>query len=520
MAEAQKYRLDDDNVAIVIGSGAGGGTLANALAQNGIDVVCLEAGDRLTFADIVNNQAEMFAKFTWLDERVGIGEAPAGFPLWTCKTVGGSTMHWTAVCPRLQEHEIRAKSTYGSVKGTNLADWPLEYQELESYYERAEDRLGVTGTHGIDFLPGSNNYKVFETGARKAGYKDIDTNRMAINSRPRDGRPACLQTGFCASGCVIGAKWSTLYTEIPQAEKSGRFELRSNCMVTRILTGKNGLARGIQYLDGEGKLREQRGRFVCIAGNAVETTRLLLNSRTQRHPHGLANSSEQVGRNYMRHVLAAVVAIMPGEVHMYKGTTCAGIVRDETHYDPSRGFQGGFLWHTVSFSPEDLVQLMLTGQWGHKVTEVMDKYKYMAAALMVGEDMAEPNNRISLHPHKKDRYGLPVPVVEYHYHANSVAMRTHALKVAHNIYNVLGAEQIFDMKTFPATHNMGVARMGDDPRISVCNRWGQTHDIKNLFISDGSVFPSSGCANPTLTIVSLALRQADYIAGQSKLGLI
>ena len=271
---------------------------------------------------------------------------------------------------------------------------------------------------------------------------------------------------------------------------------------------------------GEGNLREQRARFVCVAGNAVETTRLLLNSRSERHPNGLANSSDQVGRNYMRHVLAAVVAIMPGEVHMYKGATCAGIVRDETRHDPARGFKGGFLWHTVSFSPEDLVQLMLTGQWGHKVTEVMEKYKYMAAALMVGEDMAEANNRITLHPYKKDRYGLPVPVVSYHYHSNSAAMRTYALKVAHNIYKAVGAEQLFDMKTFPATHNMGVARMGDNPETSVCNRWGQTHGIKNLFISDGSVFPSSGCANPTLTIVSLALRQADYIIEQTNQGLI
>ena len=226
MATPASFKPDNDDVVVVIGSGAGGGTLGNCLAQKGIDVVCLEAGERLQMGDIINDEARMFARITWLDERISSGDVVPGFPLWTCKTVGGTTMHWTAACPRLQEFEITARSTYGDIDGASLADWPLPYRELEKYYHRAEDRLGVAGTHGIPFLPANNNHLVLEAGARKIGYRDIDTNHVAINPFPRDGRAACLQTGFCTSGCVIGAKWSTLYTEIPRAEQTGHYELR------------------------------------------------------------------------------------------------------------------------------------------------------------------------------------------------------------------------------------------------------------------------------------------------------
>ncbi|MFB3077688.1 MAG: NAD(P)-binding protein, partial [Lysobacterales bacterium] len=220
---SKQFAVTDDSVVVVLGSGAGGGVLANELAQRGHDVVCLEAGRRLAPRDIVNNEAEMFGKLTWLDPRIGSGQAIPPFPVWTCKTVGGTTTHWTASCPRLQAHEFQARSTYGKIADTTLVDWPIDLQELNPYYSLAEDRMGVTGTHGIPRLPGNNNYKVLAAGARTLGYTQVDTNNVAINSRPRDGRAACLQIGFCTSGCVVQAKWSTLYTEIPRAERTGHF---------------------------------------------------------------------------------------------------------------------------------------------------------------------------------------------------------------------------------------------------------------------------------------------------------
>ena len=506
------FALDDNSVAVVIGSGAGGGTMANQLAQKGVNVVCLEAGKRLTMSDIVNDEAAMFGKLTWLDERIGEADALADFPVWTCKTVGGTTMHWTAATPRLQSHEMQARSTYGNVKGASLVDWPIRLEELNPYYARAELMLGVTGTNGIPSLPANNNFKVLEAGARNLGYKEIDTNKVAINPVPRDGRPGCQQLGFCTSGCAVGAKWSTLYTEITSAEKTGNFELRSECMAVRLITAADNRVTGVQYLDADGNTQIQQARFVCVAGNAPETTRLLLNSNTERFPTGLANSSGQVGRNYMRHIITALVGIMPGEVHMYKGAQIAGVVRDETRNDPSRGFFGGFQLHTVPFTPGYLANTMLPGKWGREFTDIMEQYRNFAGVMIMGEDLPMAESRISLHPQRKDQYGIPVTVVHYQHHPNNRVMINYAMDVARKLYESVGAVQLFDMvDVFPATHNMGTVRMGDDPATSVCDRWGRTHDIENLYISDGSVFPTAGCENPTITIVALVLRQAEYI---------
>lgn len=515
------FQHSDDAVVVVIGSGAGGGTLANELAGRGINVVCLEAGRRLAPAEVINDEAVMFDRLTWLDRRIGSGIAVQQFPVWTCKTVGGTTMHWTASCPRMQEHEFRALSTYGDIPDTNLVDWPIDIAELAPYYDRAEHKMGVTGTHGIERLPGNNNYKVLESGARALGYKSIDTNNVAINSATRDGRPACQQLGFCTSGCVVQAKWSTLYTEISQAESTEHFELRAECMALKITHTGEGRVDGVVYTDSTGNTVTQSARMVCVAGNAVETTRLLLNSASVSFPNGLANSSGQVGRNYMRHFAIPVIGIMPGPVNMHRGTHQAGIVKDERHHDPQRGFKGGFLFLTVPFTPEIVAKIVLQDLWGERLAGIMKQYSNMAAMLVHGEDMPQASNRISLHPTEVDQNGLPVPVVHYEDHPNTVAMKAFAAERGRAIYKALGAKEVFaPTDVFPATHNMGVARMGKDPANSVCNSWGQTHDIDNLFVSDGSLFPSAGCENPTLTIVALVLRQADYIEREINKGLL
>jgi choline dehydrogenase-like flavoprotein len=424
-------------------------------------------------------------------------------------------MHWTASCPRLLPHEFAARSTYGEVADTTLVDWPLSYDEIAPWYDRAEDRLGVTGTHGIPMLPGNNNYKVLEAGARRCGYTDVDTNHMAINPQPRDGRPGCQQLGFCTSGCAVGAKWSTLYTEIPRGEKTGRLELRTEVFATRIHVDANGRATGVTYRDAKGVERMQKA--VCVAGNVVETTRLLLNSRTDSLPQGVANSSGLVGRNYMRHVSVQVIGLMPGPVDFHRGAHVAGIVKDERVFRPERGFVGGFIMHTVPFTPEILAKNLMPGVWGPELTRVLDRYRNLAGLLICGEDLPQASNRVYLHPTEKDEHGLPVPVVHYERHPNSIALKSYAWGRGRRIYESLGATDVFEMgDNIPATHNMGAARMGTDPRASVCNPYGQTHDVANLFVSDGSLFPTSGSGNPTLTIVALALRQAEHIAGRMR----
>ena len=500
----KRFDSSDDRVVVVIGSGAGGGTLSNELAQKGVDVVCLEAGDRLALADIVTDPPLMNRRIGWHDERRGAG-------VWLCKTVGGTTMRWAGRCPRLRAHELRARSTYGAIDGTTLIDWPLTLEELEPYYDKAESKLGVSGTHGLPSTPETNAFKVLAAGGRLLGYRDITSAHIAINPVPYDGRPACLQIGFCTSGCAIGAKWSTLYTEIPKAERTGHFELRTRSMAIRIGHDARGRVTGVVYRDAEGMLHEQRARAVCVAGNAVETTRLLLMSESNRHPDGLANSSGHLGRNYMRHMSQAVDAILPGPVHRYRGVRAAGFIRDEQRHDPRRGFAGGYLLEVRGATP---VEFSALAGWGSEAGRWMEGYTHSAGLGVLGEDPPQEDNRIRLHPSDTDASGLPIPVVEYSAHANTKAMIRHAVAQGRALVAARSASDILDdtARSGGGCHNMGVARMSADPRDGVTNRWGQAHDVPNLFVSDGSVFSTSGAANPTLTIVALAIRQADHIA--------
>ncbi|MBV8576211.1 MAG: GMC family oxidoreductase [Acetobacteraceae bacterium] len=512
---AKTFDLKDDSVVVIIGSGAGGATLGNELAQKGVDVVCLEAGPRLSIADFANDWDGMFSKLSWLDKRIGTGDLNPTLPLWVCKTVGGSTVHWAGAALRLQEHEFKTRTTYGEVAGATLMDWPLSLADMAPYYDKAEDKLGVTGTHNIPRLPGNNNYKVMAAAAKRVGYKDFHTGNMAINSEPRDGRPGCHQIGFCIAGCVIGAKWSALYTEIPKAEDTGHFEIRPESMVLRITHDANGKVTGVVYADKAGNQQEQKARAVCVAGNSVETPRLLLNSESAKYPNGMANSSGQVGRNFMRHMSGTVYAIMPGRVNFERGTQQAGIIHDEVGFDPKRGFVGGYEIETLpGFGVEGLAKNLVAGAWGRDYARVLEKYDHFAGVWLVGEDMPQHDNGITLHPTEKDQYGLPVPVVHFKDHPNDFVMRNHAFKSARALYASLGATEMFEVPPFPSTHNMGTCRQSQNPRDGVCNSYGQTHDIPNLFISDGSQFTTGGAENPTLTIVALAIRQADYIADQ------
>jgi choline dehydrogenase-like flavoprotein len=505
---AKQFDKGDSSVVVVIGSGAGGGTLANELAQKGIDVVCLEAGNRLTLADVVNHPPTMDARMGWHDKRVGN-------MVWVCKTVGGTTMRWSGVTPLFQEHEFRALSTYGQLDaGTTLIDWPLTLEELNPYYRKAEDKMGVTGTHGIPESAETNNYKVLKAGGRKIGYKEITASRTAINPVARNGRPGCQQISFCNSGCAIGAKWSTMYTEIPAAEATGHFELRANSMVVRITHDAKGRATGVVYKGKDGALHEQKARAVCVAGNVVETTRLLLNSESSLFPDGLGNSTGNVGKHYTRHTFGIAFGLMPKPVNFHRGTRQSGIILDEQYHKPERGFAGGYIIETLGVDPWNVSNAV--GGWGPDNTVFVENYTHLAGIFITGEDPPEARNRISLHPTERDENGLPVPVIDYRDHANTLAMREHSMKKSRELYESLGATHFSGGDIPVGAHNMGVARMSADPKDGVTNRWGQANDIENLFVSDGSTFSTSAAANPTLTIVALAIRQADHIAERMK----
>lgn len=517
------YDLNDDGVVVVIGSGAGGGTLGTELALKGVDTVILEAGGRHEIEDFSNDEWGMFGQISWLDKRTTSGDWRvardfSGLPAWIVKAVGGSTVHWAGASLRFQEHEFKVKTAYGDIPGANLLDWPIDLAEMEPWYAKAEDRMGVTRTNGIEGLPGNNNYKVLEAGAKKLGYTNVHTGRMAINSGARDGRGPCQQIGFCFQGCLSGAKWSTLYAEIPKGEATGKLEVRPNSQVLKIEHDASGKVTGVLYADKDGNQHLQKARIVAVAGNSIESPRLLLNSASSMFPDGLANSSGQVGKNYMRHMTGSVYAVFEKPVNMHRGTTMAGIVTDESKNDPSRGFVGGYEMETLSLGLPFMAAFLDPGAWGRSFTSALDMYDHMAGMWLVGEDMPQEKNAITLHPAEKDQYGLPVPNVHFDDHENDIAMRNHAYTQGAAIYDAVGATRTFPTPPYPSTHNLGTNRMSGNARDGVVNEWGQTHDIANLFVSDGSVFTTGAAENPTLTIVALALRQADHIAGKMAKG--
>ncbi len=514
-----KFDFSDDSVVVIIGSGAGGGTLCNELCQKGVKVVVLEAGAMQSSATFINDEWKSFSQIAWLDPRTTSGSWRvakdfSGLPAWICKTVGGSTTHWAGASLRLQEHEFKVKTTYGGLAGANLMDWPLTLKDLEPYYARAEDKMGVTRTNGIPGLPGNNNFKVMYAGATKLGYQEVHTGRMAINSQPRDDRGRCMQLGFCFQGCKSGAKWSTLYTELPKAEKTGNMDLRPESHVVRIEHDDKGKVNAVVYMDKAGQEQRQKARIVCVAGNSIETPRLLLLSASPMFKDGLANSSGQVGRNYMRHMTGSVYAMFKQPVNMYRGTTMAGIIRDEAVHDTKRGFVGGYEMETLSLGIPFMAAFLNPGGWGADFTEYMDNYTRLAGMWLVGEDMPRETNRVTLNSSVKDRWGNAAPNVHFDDHPNDIAMREHAFTQGQRVYEAAGAIKSFRTPPYPSTHNLGTCRMGLSAADSVCNSHGQTHDIANLFISDGSQFTSGGAENPTLTIVTLAIRQAEYIAQQ------
>ncbi|HET8599389.1 MAG TPA: GMC family oxidoreductase [Segeticoccus sp.] len=513
----------DEAAVVVIGSGAGGGTVAHELTTRGVDVVLLEAGPYLRGEDYENDEWKAFNQMAWLDPRTTSGswrivrDFP-NLPAWIVKAVGGSTTHWSGATPRFHEYEFRDRSTYGRLDGANLLDWPLDLGDLAPYYDRAEQAMGSTHRHGRPPLPANNNYKVFANGAEKIGYRFYATGPYATNAEPYDGRPASIQDGFNFQGDKNGSKWSTAVREIPRALETGHLDLRIECQAVQITHDAQGRADAVLYVDGDGNLHRQAVRLVCVAGNSIETPRLLLMSASSLFPDGLANSSGQVGRNYMRHLTGSVYARFDKPVHMYRGETMAGIIADEARHDTSRGFAGGYYLETLSLGPAFLASFVEPGSWGRDFTTIMDAYENTAGLWIVGEDMPQESNRVTLNTDMTDRFGLPVPHVHFDDHVNDVAMREHAYRQADRLYEAVGAVGTHHTPPYPSTHNLGTCRMSSQPEDGVVDQFGRSHDVPNLFVSDGSVFTTGAAANPTLTIVALAMRQSDFLLDQMAKG--
>jgi choline dehydrogenase-like flavoprotein len=514
----------DDRDAVdfaIVGTGAGGATLACRLAELGFRVVAFDAGAWWRPLEEFASDEEHQAKLYWTDDRLCDGADPVRLGSNNSgKAVGGSTVHFAMVSLRFRPEWFKARSRLGYG-----ADWPLDWREMWRYYARVERALRIAGPVRYPWGPQRGRYPyrahelnaaalVLARGAEALGIRWTPTP-LATLSAPRGLAHPCVYRGFCVSGCATNAKQSALVTWIPRALAAGA-EIRDLAMVGRVAVDGADRATGVEYLR-EGRWRFQHARNVVVAGYAVETPRLLLLSATGRHPQGLANSSGLLGRYFTVHANQAVWGTMDDEIRSYKGPPSLAITEHWNYADEGKDFFGGYCY--MSQGPLPVVWALAQGGrglWGEPLRAEMQKYNHQAGLKIVGETLPQAHNRVTL-ADAKDQHGLPVARVTHAYCDNDRRLIAHSLDFMGRALAAAGARDVWREED-DTCHMAGTARMGDDPRRSVVDADCRSWDIRNLWICDGSVFPTVGGVNPSLTIQALALRTADRIAALAARG--
>ena len=511
-----EYRADEEVDFAIVGTGAGGGTLACRLAEAGFSVVGFDAGPWWRpLEDFASDEAHQ-QKLYWTGERICDGADPLVLGANNSgRSVGGSTVHFAMVSLRFRPEWFKSRSLLGYG-----ADWPLDWREMWRYYSEVEQALKISGPVRYPWGPRRPRYPyrphelnaaalVLARGAEAMGIAWAPTP-LATVSAPRGRSPPCVYRGFCQSGCSTNAKQSALITWIPRAISAGA-EIRDLAMVGRVETdASTGLATGVHYCR-EGKWRFQRARHVVVAGYAIETPRLLLNSADRRHPDGLGNSSGLVGHNLMVQANQAVYGTMDEEIRWYKGPPSLSITEHWNYADTRKDFFGGYCYMSQGPLPVAWSGIVAgaRGLWGQRLRDEMEKYNHQAGLKIVGEVLPDERNQVTL-ADETDEFGLQVARVTFSYGENDRKLIAHAMGWMRDSLAAAGARDLWD-ENDDTCHLNGTARMGNDPRTSVVNADCRSWDIPNLWICDGSVFPTVGGVNPSLTIQAIACRTADRI---------
>lgn len=516
MLTNRKYAREEVDV-VIVGAGAAGGVLAKELAEANMKVVVLDAGP---FRDPQKDFAsdELTAKnLGWQDTRIVDGQHPLTMGHNNSgRGIGGGTVHFTGVFLRFHDVDFKAKTMDGVAD-----DWPISYEDLEPYYDKVEKEIAVSGPkyfpwgnfHGPypypEREPLSPNAYMFMNGCEKLGIESVVTP-LAILSAPFEGRPPCINRGFCNQGCMPDAKFSTLIVHIPKAMKAGA-EVLANCMVTQVLMGADGRATGVEFVHN-GQTYKQMAKIVILSAYVIETPRLLLNSANAQFPNGLANSSGMVGKGFMTHSSHDVYGKFDEEIRLYKGTPVLASTQAFYRTNPEHDFVRGYTLHAHGTRPVAFANGIAHSQqgllWGEKLRQAVLDYNYYGRITLVGEVLPNPGNTIRL-AEEKDEYGLPRAKVIFSYGDNDQKLIRHAVQKMGEIIEAAGGKVEYVVPD--SAHLMGGCRMGNDPESSVVNSYGQSHDIPNLFICDASIFVTSGAGNPTNTVMALAARTADYI---------
>ncbi|MGA9184034.1 MAG: GMC family oxidoreductase [Candidatus Acidiferrales bacterium] len=514
----RRYRNVQQVDYCIVGVGSAGGVLLQRLARAGFSVVGLEAGPFWdTERDWVSDEAGSHRLY-WNELRITGGEDPLSFGANNSgRGVGGGSVHWAGFTPRLHPSDFRVHTEDGVG-----VDWPISYREIKPYYELLEKEMPVSGPayfpwgepHGYSYGPhpmGGCGDILIE-GCTKLGIGVSIGGPVAILAGSHGDRPHCIYRGFCIQGCKVGAKQSTLISHVPDAIARGA-EIRDNCMVSRINLGKDRRVTGVTYFDPQGREVEQKTKAVIVCGYAIETPRLLLNSACPAFENGLANSSDTLGRYLMAQAGNVVLGRFQTPVRMYKAPPAHAMTEEFYETDPKRGFARGFAVQTVGPLPIAFARQMMVakGAWGWGMRQVMMDYNHWGALGLLGEILPWADNRVEL-SEEKDRHGIRIAKVTFNLHDNDKKMIEYGKNKVMEIMSAAGAEEVVQEPRY--AHLVGGARMGSDPRASVADKFGRTHDIANLFVCDGSLMPTQGSANPGLTIQALAARTADYLISQ------
>lgn len=552
----------------IVGSGAAGGAAAKVLTERGLDVVMLEAGPML---DVAKHYTEHTWTYNLQHRALGVGgsgynaegsreldvahiggrfrgepysnAADSPFSWTRARILGGRTNHWNRVALRFAEADFRVRSLTGMG-----SDWPITYQDLAPYYDKVESFIGVYGSReGIPSAPDG----IFQPppkprctdlmvarGAKKMGIPCIP-GRAAILTRPLNGRPACHFCGQCVRGCRMGSTFSSSQVMIPQARATGRLKVIANAMARELTMGKDGRVTGVVYVDKAAKKDERvSARAVMLGASSCESARLLLNSKSAAFPGGVGNSHGVVGRYLMDTAAHGVTAYFPQLAklpdHDDEGTASCHMYIPWWKYDRKNDFAGGY--HVEILGGRNMpgpgefraVAAQMQGYGASLKEKCREVYAGQVTLAGRGEMIPDERSYCEIDPGLKDEWGIPALRFHFWWSDNERRMAADMNATFRGIVDAAGgkilsstggADRPFGyLSPGGVAHELGVVRMGTDPKTSVLNGFCQAHEVKNLFVTDGACFTTNPDKNPTITILALSWRAAEHLASEAKKG--
>jgi len=535
---------------VVIGSGASGGMAAWNLTRQGVNVLMLDAGTKFRRTQFWSHvkpweTRERYKKgqhppqfFLDTKEQPYVSDAKNPFELIRVWGRGGKTNVWGRVSLRYSDLDFE-----GPAKDGWEIPWPIRYKDIAPYYDKVEQEIGVCGgDDDQDSLPGSKYHlpapalrcgeKVMQSAASSIGIS-IVSGRRAVLTKEHNGRPKCHFCGACGRGCDIGAFFNSSDYLIEPAFKTGRLQVVDNAVAARVLVDDRGMASGVQYFDrNTGEEHRVCGKRVVMAASCIDSTRILLNSKSPRYPNGIGNSSDVIGRYLCEQVRFHMQAFAPGligtKVHNDDGIGGEHIYMPRFNHrgrkrDYLRGY-GSQFWNTGA-QPGPSWARQIDGYGAGFKKAVKDRFPALMAMHPYGEVLPQRYNRVTVDGTPNDKYGVPQAKIEYRIGDNERKMIAEMYDTAESIFRAAKAEILPFQRGWidtlgSAIHEHGTCRMGDDPKRSALNGFCQMHDVKNLFVVDGSAFTTASEKNPTLTILALAWRATDFMAGEIQRGNI